>query len=328
MRRREFIVGVGGAALVLPLAVRAQPTSKAWRIGLFDSSSPEAGRLRLWDAFRQQMRELGYVEGDTVVFEPRWAKGRVDRALTLAAELVDLKVDVIATTAWLATQAATRATNRVPIVMAAIDDPVSRGFVASLNRPGGNVTGLATIDSDLIAKRLEFLREVVPQASRLAMIWEAGNEGAGTAARNAQNAAQALGISLQSLAVRGAEDFDGAFAAMVRDGAAALVIGASAVLFAERTRLADLATKHRLPTTSNERSYAEAGCLMAYGNNFSDSFRRAADYVDKILKGAKPGELPIERPAKFELVVNLKTAKALGLTLPLALLAGADEVIE
>jgi putative ABC transport system substrate-binding protein len=328
MRRREFIVGVGGAALASPLAARAQPTSKARRIGLFDSSSPEAGRLRLWDAFRQRMRELGYVEGDTVVFEPRWALGRVDRPLALAAELVDLKVDVIVTAALLATQAAKRATDTIPIVMAAVDDPVSLGLAASLNRPGGNVTGLATIDSDLIAKRLELLRQVVPQASRLAMIWEAGNKGSGTAARNAQSAAQALGISLQSLPVRGAEEFDGAFASMVRDRAAALVIGSSAILFAERSRLADLAAKHEIPTIANERSYAVAGCLMAYGNDFSDYFRRAGDYVDKILKGAKPGELPIERPTKFELVVNLKTAKALGVEIPPMLLASADEVIE
>jgi putative ABC transport system substrate-binding protein len=327
MRRREFVALLGVVA-AWPLAARAQPMSKARRIGLFDSSSPEVGRLRLWDAFRQRMRELGYVEGGSIIFEPRWAEGRADSARVLAAELVDLKVDVIVTTAWIATQAAIRATDSVPIVIAAVDDPVGRGFAASLNRPGGNVTGLATIDSDLIIKRLELLREVVPQASRLAVIWEAGNEGAASAARNAQSAAEALGISLQSLSVRGADELDGAFAAMVNDRAAGLVVGASAILFAARAQLADLAAKHRIPTIANERSYAETGCLIAYGNDFSDSFRHVADYVDKILKGAKPGDLPIERPTKLELAVNLKAARALGLTLPPTLLARADEVIE
>ena len=328
MRRRDFVTLFAGAAVAGPLTARAQQGSKVRRIGFLDYASPEAGRLRLWDAFRQRMQELGYVEGDSVVFEPRWAEGRADRLPALAAELVNLKVDVIVTATSPATQAAKRATNTIPIVMATGTDPVSQGFVVSLNRPNKNVTGVATIDADLGAKRLELLQEAVPQASRFAMIWDASSEGAKIEARNSQSAAQALGISLQSLVVRGAEEFDGAFEAMVRDHATALIVGASAIFFTERTRLADLAVKHGIPTIFAVRDYAEAGGLMAYGVNFSDRFRRAAEYVDKILKGAKPADLPIEQPSKFELVINLKTAKALGITIPQSLLARADEVIE
>jgi putative ABC transport system substrate-binding protein len=179
-----------------------------------------------------------------------------------------------------------------------------------------------------VAKRLELLREVVPQASRFALIWEAGNEGSKLASQNAESAAQVFGVSLQSFAVRGADEFDGVFAAMTRDGAAALIIGGSAILFAERVRLAEFAARYRLPVIANERSYAEAGCLMTYGNDFMDYFRHAADYVDRILKGAKPGDLPIERPTRLELVINLKSAKAVGVAIPQSILVGADEVIE
>jgi putative ABC transport system substrate-binding protein len=328
MRRRRFIIGVGAAALAAPLAARGQPTGKARRIGFLDTGSSEVGRLRLWEAFRQRMRELGYIEGDTVVFEPRWTEGKAERLRGLAAELVNLQVDVIVAAATPATQMVMRATKTIPIVMAATNDPVGQGFVVSLNRPGGNTTGLATMESDLSAKRLALLRDIVPQASRFAVIWDAGNEGAAGPVRNVESAAQALGISLQSLAVRGPEEFDAAFASMVRDQAAALIVVGSPAFFAERTRLADLAIKHREPAMFNEGSYAEAGGLIAYGSDFAKHFRRAADYVDKILKGAKPGELPIEQPTNFHLVINLKTAKALGITIPPSILALADEVIE
>jgi putative tryptophan/tyrosine transport system substrate-binding protein len=306
----------------------AQSASRIPRIGFLDYPAREAGRLRLWDALRKRMHELGYAEGDTVVFEPRWAEGKVDRLPALAAELANLPVEVIVTTGTPAARAAKRATDTIPIVMVGTTDPVGQGLVASLNRPGGNVTGLTLLSSDLSAKQLELLREAVPQASRIAMIWEAGNEGTAIAARNAESAAQALGISLQSLAVRGIDDFDGAFASMVHDRAAALIVGGSAVFFAERTRLIDLAAKHRLPAIFNERFYVQAGGLMSYGSAFTENFRRAGDYVDKILKGAKPADLPVEQPTKFELAINLKTAKALGITIPPNLLVQAEEVIE
>ena len=327
MQRREFITILGGAAAGM-FCTPAQSAGKIQRIGLLDFTAREPGRQRLWDAFRQRMREMGYAEGETVVFEPRWAESKVDRVNVLAAELVNLPVDVLVVASTYATQAAKRATSTIPIVMTGAADPVGQGIVASLNRPGGNVTGLTVINSDLSAKQLELLREAIPQASHIAMVWDAGFEGARIAAQNAQSAAQALGISLQSIPVRGADEFDGAFASMVRDRAAAVVVGGSALFYAEGKRLADLAVKHRLPAVFNERSYAEAGGFMSYGSDFAENYRRAADYVDKILKGAKPAELPIEQPTKFELVINLKTAKALGITIPPNLLVQAEEVIE
>jgi putative ABC transport system substrate-binding protein len=239
-----------------------------------------------------------------------------------------LPVDVIVAVSSLPTQAAKHATGTIPIVMAIIADPVDLGIVASLSRPGGNVTGFTVLNSDLSAKRLELLRQAVPQASRFAQIWDADSAAAKIFAQNTERAAQALNMSLQSLAVRSAEEFDGAFASMVRERAAALIVGGSPLFFAERTRLAALAAKHGLPELFNERSYADAGGLMSYGSDFAENFRRAADYVDKILRGAKPADLPVEQPSKFELVINLKTAKALGLTVPPTLLAIADEVIE
>jgi putative ABC transport system substrate-binding protein len=328
MRRRTFVTLLGGTAAAWPLLARAQQESRAWRIGLLDASSPEAGRLRLWDAFRQRMRELGYVEGDNVAFEPRWAEGSADRLRAAAAELVNLKVNVIATAGGAAVQAAKRATNTIPIVMATAPNPVSLGVVASLNRPGGNVTGVVTMSSDLAAKRMGLLREAVPRASRFAMIWDAGSEGARIVVHDTQSAAQAVGISLLLLSARGAEDLDGAFASMVRDQAAALVVSPSPSFFVERRRLADLAVKNRLAMVGNVREYAEAGGLMTYGPDYTENFRRAANYVDKIIKGDKPADLPIQQPTKFELVINLKTAKALGLTIPPSILAQADEVIE
>lgn len=331
MRRREFITTLGGMAAWM-FSACAQSASRIPRIGLLDYTAREAGRLRLWDAFHQRMRELGYAEGYTVVFEPRWAEGKAegkaDRVKALAAELVNLPVEIIVTASTPAAQAAKGATSTIPIVMTGTTDPVAQGLVASLNRPGGNVTGLTLLTSDLSAKTLELLREAVPQASRIAMIWEGGNEGTRIVVRNAQSAAQALGISLQSLTVGGADEFDGAFASMVRDRTAAVIVGGSALFFAARTRLIDLAAKHRLPAIFNERSYVQAGGFMSYGSDFAEGFRRAADYVDKILKGAKPADLPIEQPTKLELVINLKTAKALGITIPPNLLVQAEEVIE
>lgn len=327
MQRREFISVVSGAVASM-FCTPVQSAGKIQRIGLLDFTAREPNRQRLWDAFRQRMREIGYPEGETVVFEPRWAESKADRVDALAAELVNLPVDVLVVASTYATQAAKRASGTIPIVMTGSADPVGQGIVASLGRPGGNITGLTVINSDLSAKQLELLRQAIPQATHIAMVWDAGSEGAKIAARNAQSAAEALGISLQSLPVRSADEFDGAFASLVRDGAAAVVVGGSALFYAEGKRLVDLAVKHGLPAVFNERSYAEAGGFMSYGSDFAENYRRAAEYVDKILKGAKPADLPIEQPTKFELVINLATAKVLGITIPPNLLVQAEEVIE
>ena len=324
--RRELIVLTGGT-FAWPLAALAQQPGTIRQIGLLDYAARDE-RVRLWDAFRQRMRELGYVEGKTVVFEPRSAEGNADRLAALAAELVNLPVELIVAASTPATGAAKQATDTIPIVMTSTADPVGQGFVASLSRPGGNVTGLASLNADLSGKRLALLRQAVPQASRFAQILDAEDAASKIYEQTTKSAAQALGLPLQSIAVRGAEEFDGAFASMVRERAAALIVGSSARFFAERGRLAGLAAKHGLPALFNERSYAEAGGLMAYGSDFAEAWRHAADYVDKILRGTKPADLPVEQPTKFELVINLKTAKALGLTIPPALLARADKVIE
>ena len=313
--------------VVRSIFARAQTSAKRWRVGLLDYSRPEPDRVRLWDAFRQRLRELGYAEGDNITFEPRWADGKVDRLAALAKELVQLKVDVLATGGTPAAQAAKGATNTIPIVMAT-GNPVGLGLVASLSRPGGNVTGVATLTSELSAKQVELLREMIPHASRVAILVDANNPGSMLSEHETERGAQALGISLQVLSARAPQEFDSAFKSMLQPRVAALIIQGSAMFFGERTRLADLALKHGIPTVVTERAYAEAGCLMSYGTDFADNFRRAAEYVDKILKGAKPADLPIQQPTKFELVINLKTAKALGLTIPPSLLLRADEVIQ
>jgi putative tryptophan/tyrosine transport system substrate-binding protein len=328
MRRRDFINLLGCAASAWPFASRAQRSGKRWIIGLLDQSRPEAGRVRLWDAFRLRLRELGYVESDNITFEPRWADGRADRLPGLAAELVKLKVDVIAAASNPAAQAAKRATSTIPIVMATASEAVGAGIITSLSRPGGNVTGVVTLVSELAPKRLELLREMIPQLSRVATLVDAGNSASTLSERETELAAQALGISLQVLSVRGPEEFDSVFELMLRPRVAALIIQPSALFFGERSRLASLAKKHGIPTMDEEKAYTEAGGLISYGPDFADNFRRAAEYVDKILKGAKPAGLPVQQPTKFELVVNLKTAKALGIIIPQSLLLRADEVIQ
>jgi putative ABC transport system substrate-binding protein len=277
---------------------------------------------------RQRLRELGYVEGQNVAFESRFGEGKPDRLPRLAAELIGLKADVIVTSGTPATQAAKQATRTIPIVMTNNADPVGAGLVASLARPGGNVTGLTAQDADLGGKRLEFFLQVVPKGSRLALLIDESNPGTVLIAKSTQAAAAALGLQLQSLGVRDPAGLDSAFSAMKESRAGALIVESSSMLFAWRTRLAELALKNRLPTMFAQRQYAEAGGLMAYAADFSDLFRRAATVVDKILKGAKPADLPIEQPTKWEFVINLKTAKALGLTIPPSLLQRADQVIE
>ena len=313
--------------LTAPLATEAQQAGKVWRIGLLEYSTPDAAREALWNAFRQRMRELGYVEGPNVTFEPRWAHDDADRLSKLAAELVGLKVDVIVTAATVSALAAKRATATIPIVMATGADPVAAGLVASLGQPGGNVTGMSTINSELAGKRLELLRVIAPRASRIAILWDDTGSGFRFAVDATEAAAKRAGITVHSVPVRSPADIEPAFAAMVRGRAGALSIVPSPMFFSNRKRLADLAMKHRLPTTVGLREYVEAGGLVGYGADNSDLFRRAATFVDKILKGAKPADLPVEQPTKFELVINLKTAKALGLTIPQSLLLRADEII-
>jgi putative tryptophan/tyrosine transport system substrate-binding protein len=313
--------------LAAPLASEAQQAGPR-RIGFLDTSSPSSARVQLWETLRQRLRELGYLEGKNTVFESRFGEGKPEQLPRLAAELVGLKVDVIVTSGTPATQAAKQATRTIPIVMTNNADPVGTGLVASLARPGGNVTGLTAQDADLGGKRLELFRQVVPRVSRLALLIDETNPGTVLIAKGTQAAARSVGVQLQSLGVQGPGELDHAFAAMKEARADALIVESSSMLFTWRTRLADLALKNRLPTMFAQREYAEAGGLMAYAADFSDLFRRAATFVDKILKGSKPADLPVEQPTKWEFVINLKTAKALRLTIPPSLLVRADRIIE
>jgi putative ABC transport system substrate-binding protein len=282
----------------------------------------------LFAAFRQGLHELGYVEGRNIQIESRWAEGNYDRLPGLAADLVRLKVDVIVTYGTPAAQAAKGATGTIPIVMAAIIDPVASGLVTSLARPGGNITGQSMMSPDLAEKQLQILKELVPKTSRVAVLHNPANPGNAPQVRHAQDAARALGVRLQILGARGPSEIDSAFAAMTAEQAGAVIVLVDAILQSNRARIADLAARHRLPAVYGLHEYAEAGGLLAYGPNRLDMFRRAATYVDRILKGAKPGDLPVEQPSTFTLVINLKTAKALGLTIPPSLLLRADQVIE
>ena len=320
--------------LVMSLAIAAQPAGKVARIGLLSPTVPpdmsrSPGDLAvLFAAFREGLRELGYVEGQTVKIESRAAEGHYDRLPGLAADLVNLKVDVIVTYGTPASQAAKRATSTIPIVMAAIIDPVASGLVASLARPGGNVTGQSMMSPDLVEKQLQILKELVPRVSRVALLHNPANPGNAPQVRHAQDAVRALGVRLQLLGARGPGEIDSAFAAMTSEQAGAVIVLVDAMLQDNRAHIADLAARHRLPAVYGLSEYAEAGGLLTYGPSRLDMFRRAATYVDKILKGARPGDLPVEQPTKFELVINLKTAKALGLTIPQSILARADQSIQ
>ena len=327
MNRRAFLTALSGSFLAAPLAGEAAQAG-SWRVGFLETSSASPARVQLLDTLRQRLRELGYVEGQNIALESRFGEGKPDQIQRFAAELVGLKVDIIVTSGTPASQAAKQATGTIPIVMTQLADPVGSGLVASLGRPGGNVTGLSTQDAELGGKRLELLLQVVPRVSRLALLIDETNPATVLIAKGTQAAAASLGLHVQSLGVRDPGDLDRAFAAMREARAGVLIVESSSMLFTWRERLADLALKNRLPTMFAQRQYAEAGGLMAYSADFSDLFRRAATFVDKILKGAKPAELPVEQPTKWEFVINLKTAKALGLTIPPALLRRADEVIQ
>jgi putative tryptophan/tyrosine transport system substrate-binding protein len=331
---RFYTVGlVATLALVLlvPLASDAQQVTKVPQVGrLLSVGSPTAGPDPSFEAFRQGLRELGYVEGQNVVIEDRYAEGSQERLRDLAAELVRLQVDVIVAEGAAAIRAAQHATRTIPIVMAATADPVGQGFVASLAHPGGNITGLSFLSAELPGKRLELLKETVPQSTRIAVLINAAHPYSGSVMHNLTEAARVLGLQLHLVEVRSVDELDTAFAAMTRAGAdAVLVIEDALLLNSERGQVvADLATQSQLPMMYSWREWVVAGCLMSYGPSRPDVLRRAATYVDKLLKGAKPADLPVEQSTKFELIINLKTAKALGITMPPSLLVLADEVIQ
>jgi putative ABC transport system substrate-binding protein len=326
--RSRFLVALGFVVmLAAPLAAEAQPAAKIPRIGLLSPFSPSD--TALWhQAFRQGLRDLGWVEGKTISIEYRYAEGRRDRLPDLAADLVRLKVDIIFADTTSAALAAKNATRAIPIVLASGSDTVASGLVNSLARPGGNITGLDQIAPELGGKRLELLKEIVPILSRVAVLWNPQNPASTLNWKELQLPARQLGIQLHSLEVRSPTGFDKAFEAATRARAGALAIMPDPVFVTNLKRIADLAAKSRLPAIFHLREFVDAGGLVAYGPDRSDLFRRAATYVDKILKGARPADLPVEQPTKFELVINLKTAKALGLTIPPSLLQRADQVIE
>jgi putative ABC transport system substrate-binding protein len=329
MRRRDFITLLGGAAaasIAWPLAAIAQQSGKLRTIG-FLGPNTRSGASDWVAALAQRLRELGWIEGRTVTIEYRWAEGREERLAEIAAEFVRLKVDVIVTSGTPAVMASKQATSVIPIVFATAGDPVGSGLVASLARPGGNVTGLATLVADLAGKRLELLREIVPGLGRLAIMGNASNPFTVLELGEVQAAAGTLGLEVVTLEIRRAQDIAPAFETL-KSRVDALYVCTDALANTNRIRISTSALGVRLPTMHGSRDYVEAGGLMSYGPNYPDLFRRSADYVDKILHGAKPGDIPVEQPTKYELVLNLTTAKALGLTVPPSLLARADEVIE
>jgi putative ABC transport system substrate-binding protein len=323
--RRQFISALGGAAAAWPLAVRAQQAGRLPTIGFMGTGS-QAAWTPWTAAFVDRLRELGWIEAHTIAIEYRWAEGRNERFAEIAEEFVRLKVDLIVA-AGLGVNAAKQATSSIPIVFALATDPIGRGLVASLARPAGNVTGLSTLSDDIVGKRLELLREIVPNFRRLAIMANVDFPDAVVEVDEVQAVAKTLSLEVARLEIRRAEDIVSAFEGLKSQSDALWVIG-DPITFANRTPISKLAIGARLPTSFNFREFVEAEGLMSYGPNVPDLFRRAAEYVDKILRGAKPSELPVEQPTKFDLVVNPKTAKALGLTVPTTLLATADEVIE
>jgi putative ABC transport system substrate-binding protein len=316
LRRREFLL----AALVAPIAALAQKATTPYRIGVLGAGSPAT--------LRQSLMDLGYVEGRDVVFEVRDPEGRIERLDALALDLVRLKVDLIVAPNPSAVLSAKRATTTIPIVMMHTPDPVQLGLVASLARPGGNITGVTTLSADLSLKQIELLKEAVPRLSRVALMWNPDNPWHPMTVKALQGLGRSIGVQLQTLEVRGAQAFDDAFRAMTTERAQALLVLADPMTYFHRRRLADLALKYRLPMMGGLPDYAEAGSLLSYWADTTDVYRRVASYVDRILKGAKPGDLPIEQPTKFELVANLKTARALGISIPQSILLRADRVIE
>jgi putative ABC transport system substrate-binding protein len=325
MDRRTFIARMVGPVLSAPLAAAAQ-AGKVYRVGfLWDSPAMFPDAI---EAFRRGLRDLGWVEGQNIVVEYRWGEGRHDRLHDLAEELVRLKVDVIVAGGSFYTEAAKRATSTIPIIFVSHADPIRSGHVASLARPGANITGVALMMTETNAKGLELLKEAVPGLSRVAVIWDPATPSHGPGLKAVEVAGRTLGLQLQPVAVRSATEFDSAFSAMVRERAGGLLVLSTPIFIAGAKRLAELAITHKLPSMFGPRHHVEAGGLMSYSPDRADIFRRGAIYVDKVLKGAKPADLPVEQPTKFELVINLKTAKALGLTISQSFLVRADQVIQ
>jgi len=333
LRNSLTIIYILALALNTLAAVRgaeAQQTGKVWRIGFISLNSDTEPYKRWNAAFREGLRTLGYVEGDNVIIEQRYAAGQVERLATLAAELVSRKVDVLVTAPAGSAVFAKQATSTIPIVFIGEPDPVGTGLVASLAHPGGNVTGLADAHADLIPKRLDLLKQLTPSASRIAILWNPANPSTAPQVKIAEAAAPALDTTILPVGVKGTrrDDVDQAFETIGTDHLGGLLVLGDATLGIHRHRIAELSIQHRLPTSGTHSGWAEGGLLMSYGTDFVDLFRRSALLVDKILRGAKPAGLPVEQPTKFELVVNLKTAKALRLTIPPSILVQADEVIQ
>ena len=323
MRRREFITLLGGAAASWPLGALAQQSGKIWRMGFIAH-----GHERFYDALFEGLRELGYAEGRNLIVEGRYAEGRAERFPEFAAEMVRLNVDVIVVVTTPAALAVKKATTIIPIVHPNAIDPLKTGLVASLAHPGGNLTGGAQLTAEASAKRLEALKKVLPGLSRGAVLWNPGNPALAFAWKETQGAARMLGVTLQSHEVQGPKDFEAAFVAIAQERPDALLVLQDAVTLQQRKEIVDFAIQKRLPGMFQAKGWAEAGGLMSYGEDLHYMYRRAAYFVDKIFKGANPADLPVEQATKFELVLNLKTAKAIGLTIPDTFLALADQVIE
>jgi putative tryptophan/tyrosine transport system substrate-binding protein len=329
MNRRRFFQVMGANFAAAPLIAAASSSGKVARIGFLSPGSVTESRMRPnVDAFRQGLRELGYVEGRSIAIDFRWAEGKYERLPALAAELARLNVDVIVAMTVPAVKAAQEATRTIPIIMAAVVDPVATGLVANLARPGQNVTGLTMMTPELTGKQLALLKEIIPKLSRAALLWNPANPGNAPQLRAAREAARVLGVRLQPFEARGPSAIDAAFGAMNRERAEGLIVLVDSMLSGHGKHIVDLAENHHLPAVYGLPDLAKAGGLIAYGVDAPALFRRTATYVDKILKGAKPADLPVEQPTKFELVINLKTAKALGLTIPPSILLRADQIIE
>ncbi len=311
-----------------PLAVEAQQAGKVYRVGILGQKASDPAEARQWQAFRLGLRERGWIEGGNILIESRWAEGNSARIQELAADLVRLRVDLIVTRGSPYVQGARKATSSIPIVFTMHADPERTGHVASLAKPGGNITGLAIMMTETNVKGLELLISAVPRAKRIAVLWNPDSPSHTPGLKALEEAARPLQLQLQTVVARTGADLESAFSAMARAHAQAVLVIPFGTYTAERQRMAELALRHRLPTSFGVRDHVEAGGLMSYGPDYSDLVRRGAIYVDKILKGAKPGDLPVEQPTKFELVINLKTAKALGLTIPQSLLQRADELIQ
>jgi putative ABC transport system substrate-binding protein len=325
LRRRDFIALAGGAVAIAPLAAWAQQRARVVRVGILHPGSPPDPWL---DGLREGLRESGYTEGKDLIFEYRWAEGRSERLPDLADILIASKVDIIVVMTGPAVHAAMKRTSTVPIVMAVSGDPVGTGAVRSLARPGGNVTGLSLMSDDLAGLRLSVLKEAVPAAKRIGVLYNPSEPPTAAELRETEAAAQKLGVTLQPLVARSGDELGPLFAEAAAGGCDALITFAHGFAFFHRRRISELAAQYRLPAMYGWREYADIGGLMTYGPNVTAALRRAAGFVDRILKGANPADLPVEQPTKFELVINLKTAKALGLTVPPSVLARADEVIE